>query len=63
MTSQEEVETNTTNDSIDNDTDDEWCETNERSSDVMDTLLQEIDIIYDGDQWRRGRGGHGTPYC
>ena len=34
--SQEEVEpTNTSNDSIDNDTDDEWCETTLRSSGVM----------------------------
>ncbi len=49
--SQEEVElTNTNNDSIDNDTDDEWCETTERSSGVMDTLLQEPDITQDGDR-------------
>ena len=33
-----------------NDTDDEWCETTERSSGVMDTLLQELDIIQDGDR-------------
>ena len=37
-------------DSIDNDTDDEWCETIERSSGVMDTLLQEPDITQDGDR-------------
>ncbi len=49
--SQEEVEpTNASNDSIDNDTDDEWCETTERSSGVMDTLLQEPDITQDGDR-------------
>ncbi len=48
---QEEVEpTNASNDSIDNDTDDEWCETTERSSGVMDTLLQEPDITQDGDR-------------
>ena len=39
-----ETEAETRNDSIDNDTDDEWCETTERSSGVMDTLLQEPDI-------------------
>ncbi len=49
--SQEEVNaTNASNDSIDNDTDDEWCETTERSSGVMDTLLQEPDITQDGDR-------------
>ncbi len=49
--SQEEVErTNASNDSIDNDTDDEWCETTERSSGVMDTLLHEPDITQDGDR-------------
>ncbi len=49
--SQEDVEpTNASNDSIDNDTDDEWCETTERSSGVMDTLLQEPDITQDGDR-------------
>ena len=49
--SQEEVKaTNASNDSIDNDTDDEWCETTERSSGVMDTLLQEPDITQDGDR-------------
>ena len=35
---------------IDNDTDDEWCETTERSSGVMDTLLQEPDITQNGDK-------------
>ena len=34
---------------IDNDTDDEWCETTEQSSGVMDTLLQEPDITQGGD--------------
>ncbi len=33
-----------------NDTDDEWCETTERSSGVMDTLFQEPDITQDGDR-------------
>ena len=48
---QEEVEqTNASNDSIDNDTDDEWCETTERSSGVMDTLLQEPDITQDSER-------------
>ena len=35
---------------IDNDTDDEWCETTEQSSGVMDTLLQEPDITQGGDR-------------
>ncbi len=48
--SQEVEPTNASNDSIDNDTDDEWCETTERSSGVMDTLLQEPDITQDGDR-------------
>ena len=49
--SQDEVEpTNASNDSIDNDTDDEWCETTEQSSGVMDTLLQEPDITQHGDR-------------
>ena len=48
--SEKEVDTNTSNDLIDNDTDDEWCETTERSSGVMDTLLQEPDITQDGDR-------------
>ena len=48
---QEEVEpANASNDSIDNDTHDEWRETTERSSGVMDTLLQEPDITQDGDR-------------
>ena len=34
-----------TDDSIDSDTDDEWCEETKRSSCVMDTLLQEPDMI------------------
>ncbi len=48
--SQEVEPTNASNDSIDNDTDDEWCETTERSSGIMDTLLQEPDITQDGDR-------------
>lgn len=39
-----------TDDSIDNDTDDEWCEETERSSGAMDTLLQEPDMIQHGDK-------------
>ena len=50
VSSEENVETETRNDTIDNDTDDEWCETTERSSGVMDTLLQEPDITQDGDR-------------
>ena len=38
------------NDTFDNDTDDEWCETTEQPSGVMDTLLQEPDITQDGDR-------------
>ena len=38
------------NDSVDNDTDDEWCEVTERPSGNMDTLLQEPDITQDGDK-------------
>ena len=50
VSSVENVETETRNDTIDNDTDDEWCETTERSSGVMDTLLQEPDITQHGDR-------------
>ena len=50
VSSVENIETETRNDTIDNDTDDEWCETTERSSGVMDTLLQEPDITQDGDR-------------
>ena len=50
VSSEENVETETRNDTIDNDTDDEWCETTERSSGVMDTLLQGPDITQDGDR-------------
>ena len=46
----EKAETVTCNDTIDNDTDDEWCETTEQPSGVMDTLLQEPDITQDGDR-------------
>ena len=46
----EKAETVKCNDTIDNDTDDEWCETTEQSSGVMDTLLQEPDITQDGDR-------------
>ena len=46
----ETVETRVSNDSVDNDTDDEWCEVTERPSGVMDTLLQEPDITQDGDK-------------
>ncbi len=49
--SQEEVEsTNASNDSIENDTDDEWCEKTGRPSGVMDTLLLEPDITQDDDR-------------
>ncbi|CAB3985504.1 Hypothetical predicted protein [Paramuricea clavata] len=49
--SQENVATmQASNDPIDNDTDDEWCEPTERASGVMDTLLQEPDITQDGDK-------------
>ena len=44
------VETETRDDTIDNDTDDEWCETTEQPSGVMDTLLEEPDITQDGDR-------------
>jgi hypothetical protein len=47
---QEKVETRTCDDSIDNDTDDEWCEETEQPSGVMDTLLQEPDITQHGDR-------------
>ena len=50
MSGVENAETETRNDTIDNDTDDEWCETTERSSGVMDPLLQEPDITQDGDR-------------
>ena len=46
----EKAETETRNDTIDNDTDDEWCETTEQPSGIMDTLLQEPDITQDGDR-------------
>ena len=46
----ETVETRVSNDSVDNDTDDEWCEVTERPSGVVDTLLQEPDITQDGDR-------------
>ena len=46
----EKAETETRNDTLDNDTDDEWCETTEQPSGVMDTLLQEPDITQDGDR-------------
>ena len=45
---------------IDNDTDDEWCETTERSSGVMDTLLQEPDITQDGDRILSFEPGEGN---
>ena len=51
--SQEEVDTETRNDTFDNDTDDEWCKAIERSSGVMDKLLQEPDITQDGDSVRK----------
>ena len=50
VSSVQNIETEIRNDTIDNDTDDEWCETTERSSGVMDTLLQEPDITQDGDR-------------
>ena len=43
-------ETEMHNDTIGNDTDDEWCKTIEQPSGVMDTLLQEPDITQDGDR-------------
>ena len=46
----ENAETETRDDTIDNDTDDEWCETTEQPSGVMDTLLEEPDITQDGDR-------------
>ena len=46
----ENAETETPDDTIDNDTDDEWCETTEQPPGVMDTLLQEPDITQDGDR-------------
>ena len=48
--STQEIKTETSDDKIDNDTDDEWCETTEQPSGVMDTLLQEPDITQDGDR-------------
>ena len=45
---------------IDNDTDDEWCETVEQSSGVMDTLLQEPDITQDGDRILSFAPGEGS---
>jgi hypothetical protein len=47
---QETVETRVINDSVDNDTDDEWCKVTERPSGVMDTLLQEPDINQDDEK-------------
>jgi hypothetical protein len=47
---QEKVQNQTCNDSIDNDTDDEWCEETERPSGVMDTLLQEPHVAQHGDK-------------
>ena len=46
----EKAETETRNDTLDNDTDDEWCETTEQPSGVMNTLVQEPDITQDGDR-------------
>ena len=46
----ENDETETRDDTIENDTDHEWCETTEQLSGVMDTLLQEPDITQDGDR-------------
>ena len=44
--SEENLDSQTYHDeSIDNDTDNEWCEETERPSVVMDTLLQEPDIV------------------
>ncbi|CAB3995588.1 ATP-dependent DNA helicase PIF1 [Paramuricea clavata] len=47
---QDTVETRVSIDSVDNDTDDEWCEVTERPSGVMDILLQQPDITQDGDK-------------
>ena len=44
------MQNKTCNDSSDNDTDDEWCEAGQRPSGVMDTPLQEPDIIQGGDR-------------
>ena len=46
----ENAETEKLDDTIDNDTDDEWCETTEQPSSVVDTLLEEPDITQDGDR-------------
>jgi hypothetical protein len=48
--------------SIDNDTDDEWCEETERPSGVMDTLLQESDISQHGDRIISFAPGEGNIY-
>ena len=50
VTKETSDETQASKDTVDNDTDDEWCETTEQSSGVMDTLLQEPDITQDGDR-------------
>jgi hypothetical protein len=47
---EESIRTQISNDTIDNDTDDEWREANEQPSGVMVTLLQEPDITQDGDK-------------
>ena len=57
---QENTQRQTYDDSIHNDTDDEWCEETERPSGVMDTLLQEPDIIQDGDRIIRFAPGEGN---
>ena len=46
---------------IDDDTDDEWCAATERSSGLMDTLLQETDITQDGDRIISFAPGEGMP--
>ena len=56
----EEEKTNTSDDMIDNDTDDEWCETNEQPSGVMDALLQEPDVTQDGDRMISFAPGEGN---
>ena len=50
VTKETSDETQPSKDTVDNDTDDEWCETTEQSSGVIDTLLQEPDITQDGDR-------------
>ena len=56
----EKVDTNASNDSINNDRDDEWCETTKGSPGVMDTLSQELGIIQDRDRIISFASGEGS---